>query len=242
MGGAAADKASRLVAAAEPITLEAATARFASRGGHKLEAALTRFAVDPSGRVVLDAGASTGGFTDCLLQHGAARVYAVDVGHGQLDGRLRADPRVTVLDRVNVRTLTRDVLVAADAGFTECSLVVADLSFISLRTVLPALCGPIASRDADVIILVKPQFEAGRTVVARGRGVVRDPAVWLEVLTTVASALDQAGTGIMGAMASPLIGPAGNVEFLVHARRGMPAAAAGTVDAWLRAAVDQVTG
>jgi len=220
VAGTRADKAARQVAPDEPIVVQGPPQPFVSRGGQKLDAALTRFAVSAVGRRALDAGASTGGFTDCLLQCGAAHVYAVDVGHGQLDQRLRQDPRVTVLERVNVRTLTPAVLCQADPGFEPCSLITADLSFISLVTVLPVLCGPVGVPEADLVLLVKPQFEARRAVVARGRGVVRDPEVWRSTLERVTSALVDAGTGIMGAMVSPLTGPAGNVEFLVHARRG----------------------
>ena len=221
--GTQADKAARQVAPDEPIVLQGPPQPFVSRGGQKLDAALTRFAVAPRGRRALDAGASTGGFTDCLLQRGAAHVYAVDVGHGQLDQRLRTDPRVTVLEKVNVRTLTPELVRERDPEFEPCSLIVADLSFISLVTVVPALCGPIGDPQADLVLLVKPQFEAGRVVVARGRGVVRDAAVWRSTLEGVTSALGDAGTGIMGAMVSPLTGPAGNVEFLVHARKGAAA-------------------
>ena len=216
--------------------------RYVSRGGEKLDAALTRFAVAVAGRHALDAGASTGGFTDCLLQRGAARVYALDVGHGQLDASLRADPRVTVLERVNARTLSEAVLRDADPDYAPCPLVVADLSFISLRTVVPALAGPVAAPGADLVLLVKPQFEAGRAAVSRGRGVVRDPQEWRAALAGVTSALHDAGTGIMGAMASPLIGPAGNVEFLVHARKGHAAPASGEVTALLSAAVSEAGG
>jgi 23S rRNA (cytidine1920-2'-O)/16S rRNA (cytidine1409-2'-O)-methyltransferase len=228
VAGSPADKAARLVAPGEPIVLLGDAAPFVSRGGQKLDAALTRFAIAVTGRRVLDLGASTGGFTDCLLQRGAAHVYAVDVGHGQLDQRLRVDTRVTVLERVNARHLTPDVLREADPAFQACSLLTADLSFISLRTVVPTLCGPVGEPDAELVLLVKPQFEAGRVTVARGKGVVRDPAVWSEALTGVTSALAAAGTGIMGAMVSPLTGPAGNVEFLLHARKGAPEDAAGT--------------
>jgi 23S rRNA (cytidine1920-2'-O)/16S rRNA (cytidine1409-2'-O)-methyltransferase len=220
VAGTQADKAARLVAAHEPVVLLGPPARFVSRGGEKLDAALTRFALDVTARRALDAGASTGGFTHCLLQRGALQVYAVDVGHGQLDQRLRTEARVTVLERVNVRTLTPDVLRQVDPAFVPCSLITADLSFISLVTVVPALTGPIGTEEADLILLVKPQFEAGRVVVARGKGVVRDPEVWRTALNDVTSALEGAGTGIMGAMVSPLTGPAGNVEFLVHARKG----------------------
>src|SRR5207237_1265550 len=135
-------------------------------GGDKLDAALDRFPIDVAGRTALDAGASTGGFTDCLLQRGAAQVIAVDVGHGQLHPKLRADPRVTVRERLNVRMLTTD-----DIG-GPVDLVVADLSFISLRTVSPALIA-VSKPGADLVLLVKPQFEAGRAEVSRGRGVVR---------------------------------------------------------------------
>ncbi len=220
VSGAPADKPARLVAPGEPIVVVGPPSPFVSRGGRKLEAALDRFDVVVQGRHVLDAGASTGGFTDCLLQRGAAQVYAVDVGHGQLDPSLRGHPRVTVLERINVRTLNLDTLRAADPAFEPCPLVVADLSFISLRTVVPALAGEVAAPGADLVLLVKPQFEAGRAAVSRGKGVVRDPALWLAALEGVTSALVSAGTGIMGAMVSPLTGPSGNVEFLLHARKG----------------------
>ncbi len=220
MAGTQAEKPARLVGPDEPVVVRGPKAPFVSRGGQKLDAALTRFAVRPDGRRVLDAGASTGGFTDCLLQRGAAHVYAVDVGHGQLDQRLRNDNRVTVLERVNFRSLTPEVMAEHDPTFEPVSLLTADLSFISLVTVVPALCGPLGLPDADLVVLVKPQFEAGRVVVARGKGVVRDPEVWHDALRRVTSALEAAGTGIMGAMVSPLTGPAGNVEFLVHARKG----------------------
>jgi len=222
VSGAPTTKAARLVAPDEPVVLTGARPPFVSRGGLKLDAALTRFAVPVAGRRALDAGASTGGFTDCLLQRGASHVYAVDVGHGQLDPSLRADGRVTVVERLNVRGLRAADLRAADPGFTPCEVVVADLSFISLRTVIPALAGEVAAPDADLVLLVKPQFEVGRAEASRGKGVVRDPGLWLGALESVASALQAAGTGMMGAMASPLTGAAGNVEFLVHARKGAP--------------------
>lgn len=223
VAGATADKPARLVAANQPVELLGPPARFVSRGGEKLEGALNRFGVDPHGQAALDAGASTGGFTDCLLKRGAAHVYSVDVGHGQLDQRLRHDARVSVLERVNVRSLTPDILRQANPDFVPCTLITADLSFISLATVVPALTGPVGHEHADLVLLVKPQFEAGRVVVARGKGVVRDPEVWLQALVDVSSALREAGTGIMGAMVSSLIGPAGNVEFLLHAKKGIVA-------------------
>ena len=218
-----------------------------SRGGLKLAAALARFDVPVAGQRALDAGASTGGFTDCLLQGGATQVYAVDVGHGQLDPSLRADPRVCVLERVNARDLSQATMQHADPAFSACPLVVADLSFISLRTVAPALCGEVAAPEADLVLLVKPQFEAGRAVVSRGKGVVRDPRVWEGALEGVASALVSAGTGIMGAMASPLTGASGNVEFLLHARKGAgeglgSAVGAGTVGALVAGAVSEAEG
>jgi 23S rRNA (cytidine1920-2'-O)/16S rRNA (cytidine1409-2'-O)-methyltransferase len=211
VGGAPADKAARLVAAEEPIEVLGPAPRFVGRGGEKLDAALDRFAVAVAGRRALDLGASTGGFTDCLLQRGAAAVVAIDVGYGQLHERLRADARVEVRERTNVRDLT-----AAAVG-PDVQLVVADLSFISLRTVLPAVL-PLVPAGADLVLLVKPQFEAGREEASRGRGIITDPAVWRRVLEEVTSALGREGAAIMGVMASPITGAEGNVEFLVHAR------------------------
>ncbi len=207
--------------------------RFVSRGGEKLDAALDRFAIDPLGVRALDAGASTGGFTDCLLQRGAARVVALDVGHGQLHERLRADPRVEVHERRNVRDLA-----PGDLG-EPFPLVVADLSFISLRAVLPHLLDQ-AAPGADLVLLVKPQFEAGRNEASRGRGVIRDPEVWRRVLEEVVVALGGYGAAIMGAMPSPITGADGNVEFLVHARAApadppAPVDLAAVVDAAARA-------
>jgi 23S rRNA (cytidine1920-2'-O)/16S rRNA (cytidine1409-2'-O)-methyltransferase len=212
VSGRLAEKPSTLVDAADPVELAAPPRRFVSRGGEKLDAALDRFGVDPSGRSCLDAGASTGGFTDCLLQRGAGHVVAMDVGYGQLAWSLRSDPRVTVLERTNVRELTPAHLPYAP------DLVVADLSFISLRLALPALAA-VAADGADLILLVKPQFEAGRDDVGRG-GVVRDDAVWRRVIGDVVAACQDAGAEVLGVMASPLPGPAGNVEFPLHARRG----------------------
>jgi len=242
VSGAAAEKAARLVAPDEPVVLLGPPSLFVGRGGLKLDAALTRFPVPVSDRRVLDAGASTGGFTDCLLQRGAAHVYAVDVGHGQLHPTLRADERVTVLERTNARTLTTADLCAADPAYEPCPLVVTDLSFISLRSVIPALAGPVSAADADLVLLVKPQFEAGRVAVSKGKGVVRDPEVWLGALEGVVSALHDAGTGIMGAMASPLTGASGNVEFLLHARKGVPGCDADAAAALLSAAVSEAEG
>ena len=164
---------------------------------------MDRFGVDVVGRRALDAGASSGGFTDCLLQRGAASVLSVDVGYGQLDPRLRQDPRVTVAERTNLR----DVRASEVGGSFD--VVVADLSFISLRTVVPLLAGELAAPGAHLVLLVKPQFEAGRHQATPGRGVIRDPAVRRGALASVASALEEAAATIMGAMASPLLGPAG---------------------------------
>jgi 23S rRNA (cytidine1920-2'-O)/16S rRNA (cytidine1409-2'-O)-methyltransferase len=214
VGGSPATKVATLVGADQPVDLRGTTRRFVSRGGEKLQAALDRFALDPSGARCLDAGASTGGFTDCLLRAGAAGVIAVDVGYGQLAWSLRSDERVTVLERVNVRDLT-----PADLPFTP-GFVVADLSFISLGTVSPRLV-EIADDAATFVALVKPQFEAGPADVARG-GVVREPSVWARVLGEVADVWQALGVGVQGAMASPITGRAGNVEFLIHGVAGAP--------------------
>ena len=194
----------------EPLRVVDDGPRFVSRAGEKLAAAVERFGLAPTiaGATALDAGASTGGFTDCLLQNGAAHVIAVDVGYGQMHERVAQDPRVEVRDRTNVRELTLDEPV---------DVVTADLSFISLTTVLPALLRA-AKPGAHLVLLVKPQFEADRQEAARGRGVIRDPDVWRRVLETVRDALRAHGAAIMEAMASPLRGADGNVEFIVHAR------------------------
>jgi 23S rRNA (cytidine1920-2'-O)/16S rRNA (cytidine1409-2'-O)-methyltransferase len=237
VGGAVADKPSRLVAEGDAIVVDAGGRRFVSRGGDKLDAALDRFPIAVAGRRCLDAGASTGGFTDCLLIRGAATVVAVDVGYGQLHPRLREDDRVDVHERTNIRHLDDGRLDAANGpgGF---ELIVADLSFISLTTVVPVLVGR-AAPGADLVLLVKPQFEVGHVEVSRGRGVVRDQALRRRALDGVASAPVTAGATIMGAMASPVLGPAGNAEYLLWARTG-PAATqspALDVDAALDAAV-----
>jgi 23S rRNA (cytidine1920-2'-O)/16S rRNA (cytidine1409-2'-O)-methyltransferase len=191
---------------------------YVSRGGHKLAGALAAFVpagLVVAGRACLDAGASTGGFTDVLLRAGAAHVVAADVGYGQLAWSLRTDPRVTVLDRVNVRTLDR-----VEGITPEPALVVADLSFISLTLVLPALVA-CAVPDADFVLLVKPQFEVGKGRVGAG-GVVRDTADRSAAVKRVTGAAGQLGLGVLGVTASPLPGPAGNVEYFVWLRRGAP--------------------
>ncbi len=180
-------------------------ARFVSRGGEKLEHALARFAIDVGGRVAMDVGASTGGFTDCLLQRGAARVYAIDVGYGQLHQRLRGDRSVVVMERTNIREL--------DALPERPSLATIDASFISLTKVLPAVMTLLAA-GADIVALVKPQFEAERHEVKRG-GVVRDPLVHAAVIGRVAWWCVNHGLRVRGLAASPLLGPAGNREFFL---------------------------
>jgi 23S rRNA (cytidine1920-2'-O)/16S rRNA (cytidine1409-2'-O)-methyltransferase len=197
----------------EPVVLLGPGPRFVSRGGDKLDAALGQFGIAVTGRRCLDAGASTGGFTDCLLQRGASFVVAVDVGRAQLHERLRADPRVRSLEQTDVRKLTVE-----DLGGAPVDVVVADLSFISLRSVAGALLGELAAPGADVVVLVKPQFEAGRVAVSRGRGVIRDPALWTQTLATVTSTLTGHGAAMMGVMVSPVTGAEGNVEFLAHLR------------------------
>jgi 23S rRNA (cytidine1920-2'-O)/16S rRNA (cytidine1409-2'-O)-methyltransferase len=212
VSGRSASKPSTLVDTSAAVELVGEPRRFVSRAGGKLEAALDRFRIDVRGRDALDAGASTGGFTDCLLRRGAAHVVAVDVGYGQLAWSLRTDDRVTVLDRTNVRDLRPGDLPYA-AG-----VVVADLSFISLRLALPALAG-VAATDADLVLLVKPQFEVGRERVGSG-GVVRDADAWRDAIVGVAGACEERGLTPVGVTASPLPGPAGNLEFLLHARAG----------------------
>ncbi len=213
MGGSVAAKASRQVSPADPIVLQGEPPRFVGRGGEKLEGALEAFAIGVAGLRAVDAGASTGGFTDCLLQRGAREVVAIDVGYGQLHERLVADARVDVRDRTNIRSLS-----AADIGGAG-DVLVADLSFISLRVVADALLGLVAP-GAPLVLLVKPQFEAGREEASRGRGIIGDDAVWRRVLHEVIAAFAERGATMMGLMASPITGADGNVEFLAHLRCG----------------------
>jgi 23S rRNA (cytidine1920-2'-O)/16S rRNA (cytidine1409-2'-O)-methyltransferase len=230
VAGAPATKPARLVAPDEALVLLGPPPRFVGRGGEKLDAALIRFEVAVAGRRALDVGASTGGFTDCLLQRGASHVVALDVGYGQLHERIRGHPHVDVRERTNIRGVA-----PGDLG-APAELVVADLSFISLRTVLPTILA-LAAPGADLVVLVKPQFEAGRAEAARGRGVITDPAVWRRVLEEVAGALVELEAAIMGIMASPLRGADGNVEFLLHARSTMPGG--GAVDAMIEGAMHE---
>jgi 23S rRNA (cytidine1920-2'-O)/16S rRNA (cytidine1409-2'-O)-methyltransferase len=223
VSGRAATKPATQVVPAEPIEVDLAEPDpgYASRGAWKLAGALDAFAARPTGgprlagRRCLDAGASTGGFTDVLLRRGAAAVVAVDVGYGQLAWRLRNDPRVEVHDRTNVRDLTPDQIGPA-AG-----LVVADLSFIPLHLVLPALVR-CAEPDADLVVMVKPQFEVGRERLGAG-GVVRDPGLRAEAVRAVAGAARELGLGVRGVTASPLPGPSGNVEYFLWMHPGAPA-------------------
>ncbi len=205
-------KAATLVAPASAVTLRARSREFVSRGGLKLDAGLEAFDVDVCGRRALEAGASTGGFSDCLLQRGAASVTAVDVGYGQLAWSLQSDDRVTIVDRTNIRHVPPDELGA------PFGVIVADLSFISLATVAPVLagCGDTAT---DYVLLVKPQFEVGAALVGKG-GIVREPELHASALRQVAAALDSAGLGAVAAIASPISGAKGNREFLLWARPG----------------------
>jgi 23S rRNA (cytidine1920-2'-O)/16S rRNA (cytidine1409-2'-O)-methyltransferase len=213
VSGAVAEKASRMVGPGEPVLLVGPRPRFVSRGGEKLHSALEHFGIDPAGLWAFDAGASTGGFTDCLLQSGAVGVVAADVGFGQLHEKIRADVRVEVHEHVNLRTVN----VPAFFGGRRFPLVVGDLSFISLRSLVPNFMALSAS-GASLVLLVKPQFEAGRAEVAKGKGVIREPAVWLRALEEVMGTFLSQGATMMGAMTSPIKGTDGNVEFLVHLR------------------------
>jgi 23S rRNA (cytidine1920-2'-O)/16S rRNA (cytidine1409-2'-O)-methyltransferase len=219
VGGAPASKAARQVDAGEALLVEGDGPRYVGRGGEKLAAALTAFGLDPSGARALDAGASTGGFTDVLLQHGAASVVALDVGHGQLHERLRHDDRVEVLERTNLRHVDPELLGPFD-------VVVADLSFISLTVVMDVLVRCTADRGW-LVLLVKPQFEAGRREVSRGRGVVSDPGEWVAALERVAAAAAEAGATPVDVAVSPLRGADGNVELLLHLRPGTPGTGSG---------------
>jgi 23S rRNA (cytidine1920-2'-O)/16S rRNA (cytidine1409-2'-O)-methyltransferase len=210
VNGAIAEKASRQVATGDQLVVSGPPSRFVGRGALKLDHALDAFGIDVSGLRALDAGASTGGFTDCLLQRGAATVIAVDVGHGQLHERLRADDRVTNLERTNVRHIDPALI----GG--EVELVVGDLSFISLRLVIGPLVS-VCQPGAAMVLLVKPQFEAGRSEVSRGRGIITDPAVWDRVRDEVADAFRVARCEVVGWTDSPITGADGNHEFLVQA-------------------------
>ncbi len=211
IGEIPADKPSRLVDPGAPLRLEQPD-RYVGRGGHKLEAALRHFSLDPAGSTCLDVGASTGGFTDCLLQHGARRVIALDVGRGQLHWKLRQDPRVAVRERINARLLRPE-----DIG-EPVDLATVDVSFISLRLVLPAIV-PLVRSQGSIVALIKPQFEAGRTDVGKG-GIVRDPEVRRRVVEDLRDwAGGVPGVEDLGVLPSPILGGSGNQEFLWGLRR-----------------------
>lgn len=187
--------------------------RYVSRGGFKLEKALTEFAIDPTGRICLDIGASTGGFTDCLLQHGAAKVYAVDVGYGQLDWKLRSDNRVEVKERQNARYLTEDELYGEEEF--RATLCVADCSFISLTKILPPVIKLLQADSWQFVCLVKPQFEAGKNQVQVSKGVIKDRKIHVEVLERLNEFCSEEGLSISAVTFSPVKGPAGNIEYLI---------------------------
>jgi 23S rRNA (cytidine1920-2'-O)/16S rRNA (cytidine1409-2'-O)-methyltransferase len=211
-GDAAVDKPGSRLATDAPLEVRGEPHPFVSRGGAKLDGALTAFGIDVTDCVALDVGASTGGFTDCLLQRGARRVYAVDVGYGQLAWKLRSDPRVVSRERTNVRTLAR-------ADFPEpIDLVVIDASFISLRLILP-VARAVLDPGRRVVALVKPQFEVGKGRVGKG-GVVRDAALHAEVLDDMRVTARALGFTVEGVVESPLLGPAGNREFFLALRTG----------------------
>ena len=213
VNGAVAHKAARLVLPGDALELLGPPDRYVSRGGEKLEGALAAFHLDVAGLRCCDVGASTGGFTDCLLQSGAAGVVAVDVGRAQMHERLAADPRVILYERTDVRDVD-----PAGIG-APFDLVTADVSFISLAAVMACLAG-LAAPGAPVVVLVKPQFEVGRKEASRGRGVIRDPAQWRVALDRVLEAAAAAGISAQAAVPSPLKGAQGNVEFFLHLEKG----------------------
>jgi 23S rRNA (cytidine1920-2'-O)/16S rRNA (cytidine1409-2'-O)-methyltransferase len=198
-------KPAAMVAADSVLEIDSGPA-YVSRGGEKLAGALEAFAIDVNGKVCADVGASTGGFTDCLLQHGARKVYAIDVGYGILHWKLRQDARVRLMERTNARHLIEMP--------ESIELVTVDASFISLKVLLPVILGWLAPGGGEVIALIKPQFEAGKAAVAKGEGVIRDPALHREILADILAYCEQQEFSIKGLTRSPLLGPKGNVEFL----------------------------
>ena len=213
VNGQKADKPGMQVAPDVNVEVRGDALPYVSRGGFKLEKALKVFPVDPAGLTCLDCGASTGGFTDVLLKNGASKVYAVDVGYGQLAWSLRNDPRVISMERTNVRYLTAEKIPE------PIDLAVMDLSFISVRLILPAV-HPLLKENAEVVCLIKPQFEAGREEVGK-KGVVRDPKVHLDVLNRFLEFLPGAGYTALGLDYSPIKGPEGNIEYLGYLRKGV---------------------
>lgn len=210
VNGSIALKSAHQVDPGDAIEVVGPPRRFVSRGGEKLEGALEVFGIDVAGRYGLDVGASTGGFTDCLLQRGATSVVALDVGHGQLDPRIRNDERVVVFERVNIRTVEE-----AEIG-GPFDVVVADLSFISLTTVMQSLLSRVTD-SGDLIMLVKPQFEVGRRAASVGKGIITDPVLHEEACRSVSEACERLGGRVLGVIPSPILGGQGNQEFLLHA-------------------------
>ena len=206
------DKAGMTLDEDTALEVRGQTLRYVSRGGLKLEKAMKHFPIDLKGKIAADIGASTGGFTDCMLQNGAAKVYAVDVGYGQLAWSLRSDDRVVVLERTNARYLSHNEITDV-LDFASI-----DVSFISLKLILPAL-RQLMSEDGEVVALIKPQFEAGREKVGK-KGVVRDPAVHLEVLEHFLDHARDAGFAVLGLTYSPIRGPEGNIEYLGYLEKG----------------------
>ena len=212
VNGQKADKAGTKYPLDATIEIRGNTLPYVSRGGLKLEAALDAFKIDVHGFICADIGASTGGFTDCLLQHGAIKVYAVDVGYGQLDQKLRQDPRVVVMEEINARYLDSSV-------FSESvDLMTVDVSFISLKLVLPAVI-PMIKAGGQLLALVKPQFEAGRIEISKGEGVITDPVIRQRVLDDIKTVLSDSGFKVLESMDCPVHGPAGNIEFLLWSQK-----------------------
>lgn len=205
------DKPGHLISLFSDVSLENPSLPYVSRGGLKLEAALDRFSVEVKGKTLMDVGASTGGFTDCLLQRGAEKVIAVDVGYGQLHWKIRQDPRVTVMEKTNVRYLSPEQVQGPIHG------AVVDVSFISLRLVIPPV-SHLLLNDAFIIALIKPQFEVEKGQVGKG-GVVRDPSLHKEVLANLSRFFEEEGWQVKGCIPSPILGPKGNQEYLIHLKR-----------------------
>jgi len=204
------DKAGAPVPEDAELRILGETLPYVSRGGLKLEAALREFAIDPTGKTALDVGASTGGFTDCLLQHGAVKVYAVDVGYGQMAWKLRQDPRVVLIERTNIREIAPSLIQE------PVDLIVIDVSFISLEKVVPPVL-PMLAKGGSLTALIKPQFEVGREQVGKG-GIVRDEAARNSARGRIAEFLSNLGLDVKGIISSPITGQDGNIEYLIHAR------------------------
>ena len=227
VNGQRADKPGTPVAPDAKIEVRGEAIPFVSRGGFKLDKALKVFPIDPAGKTCIDCGASTGGFTDVLLQHGAAKVYAVDVGYGQLAWKLRNDPRVVNLERTNLRYVTAEQIPEL------LELAVMDVSFISIKLVLPAVKALLVP-GADLVCLIKPQFEAGRDEVGK-KGVVRDSGVHCRVIRSILDFAPQIGLSVMGLDYSPIKGPEGNIEYICHMKNGCYEGASVDVEALVNA-------